>query len=205
MPGTEVAERFSRKRLILACRDEQHLESAGLPELRRIQNGIRERRAPARPPSLAYIAAVLREAGTRVDYEDRFADPVIPERYRSRLEGVLRFHDLAAAESALGALDAAWRAYRSAADREGAALVRKLALRGRQRAESLAANPRVDPAKRRQKREIANWFRVWLENPGLFFDWLDLRKRADDFRELFPEHDRVPPESGSSGGKDAKS
>jgi hypothetical protein len=198
-----VAERVSRKRLILDCREQQHLETAGLGELRRIQNELRERMAPSRAPSLSYIAAVLRQAGTRVDYEDRYADPVIPERYRTRLEGVLHFHDLTAAENSLRLLDAAWREYRASADREGADLARKLVLRGRQRAESLAANARVDARKREEKREMARWFAIWLENPDLFFDWLDLRKRAGDFRERFAQAaDDVAP-SGEIRGEDS--
>ncbi len=199
-----MGERISRKRLILDCHERQRLENVGVRELRRIQSEVRERLAASKPPSLSYIAAVLREAGTRVDYEDRYADPVIPERYRSRLEGVLHFHDLAAAENSIRALDAAWREYRAASDRDGAVLARKLVLRGRTRAESLAANPRVDARKREQKREIARWFAVWLENPDLFFDWLDLRKRADDFRERFGHgaSDEVS-QSGDIGGEDA--
>lgn len=181
-----MAPRISRKQLILDCREQLRIQDADVRALRRIQNDLRERVATVKPPSLSYIAATLREAGARVDYEDRYADPVIPERYR-RLEGVLHFHDLAAAEAALRALDAAWREYRTAGDREGATLARKLALRGRQRAESLAANSRVDAGKRREKKEIASWFAVWLENPELLFDWLDLRKRSDEYRASFPD------------------
>lgn len=197
-----MAARISKKQLILDWREQQSLESAGLRELRRVQEELRGRLAPAKAPSLSYIAAVLREAGVRVDYEDRYADPFIPERYRGRLEGVLHFHDLAAAEKAIRALDSAWQDYRAAADREGAGLARKLALRGRKRAESLAANPRVDAGKRREKREIASWFAVWLESPDLFFDWLELRKGSDDFRAAFAQAeapDKTPPPGSSDG------
>jgi len=200
-----VAERVSRKRLILDCRERLHLDSASLHELRRIQNEIREQLAPTKAPSLSYIAAVLREAGTRVDYEDRYADPIIPERYRGRLEGVLHFHDLSAAENSIHVLDAAWREYRAMADREGAELTRKLALRGRQRAESLAANPRVDLRKREEKREIAQWFAVWLESPDLFFDWLELRKRTDNFRDRFAHTADDVPRSSDDSSEGAKS
>jgi len=182
-----VAARISKKQLILDWREQQRLESVGLRELRRVQDELRGRLAPARAPSLSYIASVLREAGVRVDYEDRYADPIIPERYRGQLEGVLHFHDLAAVENTIRALDTAWRDYRAAGDREGAGLARKLAMRGRQRAESLAGNPRVEAGKRREKGEIASWFALWLESPDLFFDWLELRKRADDFRAVFPQ------------------
>ena len=201
-----MAERVSRKHLILEYRERQHLESAGLRELRGIQNALREQLAPSKAPSLSYIAAVLREAGTRVDCEDRYADPVIPEPYRGRLEGVLHFHDFAAAENSIRVLDAAWRDYRATADREGAELARKLALRGRLRAESLASNPRVERGRREEKQEIAQWFAVWLENPDLFFDWLDLRKRTDDFRERFaPATGDVPNSTGDNSAGDAES
>jgi hypothetical protein len=35
--------------------------------------------------------------------------------------------------------------------------------------------------------EIANWFRIWLETPDAFFDWLDVRKQSSDFRRRFPQ------------------
>jgi hypothetical protein len=49
----------------------------------------------------------------------------------------------------------------------------------------VASNPRVSPEKRREKQEIGRWFRVWLEVSDLFFDWLELRKRSEDFQKLF--------------------
>jgi hypothetical protein len=51
----------------------------------------------------------------------------------------------------------------------------------------IARNRKVEPHKRNEKEEIANWFRIWLENPDAFFDWLEVRKQAPDFRAKFPE------------------
>ena len=53
------------------------------------------------------------------------------------------------------------------------------------RGRSLATNPRVQERKRQEKREIANWFQVWLETPDLFADWLALRKSSEGFRTVF--------------------
>ena len=55
-------------------------------------------------------------------------------------------------------------------------LVRALVKKGKLRARSLAANPRVQAPKRQEKQEIASWFQVWLETPDLFADWLDAAK-----------------------------
>lgn len=106
----------------------------------------------------------------------------LEEPYASRLEGLLRFHDLASAEESLRRLDAAWREYLAAGDRAGASHVRAVALKGKARAEQIASNPRVCESKRREKREIAAWFRIWLQTPTIFFDWLALRKQTDEFR-----------------------
>lgn len=184
---------FSKKQLILECGAKLPQKTLGQPDLRRVQQDLRQRLAPAKPPSLAYVASVLRKAGLEVNYEDRYTDPVIPERYASRLEGVLRFEDLASAEAALRSLDSAYHDYQSGSDHSGTLLVRKIVVRGKERAESLAANERVRPEKRSEKREIAAWFRIWLESPTLFFDWLDLRKHTEDFRQLFPSYDAPAP------------
>jgi hypothetical protein len=183
-----MAGRSSKKQLILESGANLKRQSLGPAELRRVQQDLRQHLAPAKPPSLGYIASVLKQAGLRVDYEDRFTDPVIPERYAGRLEGALRFDDLAAAEAALGRLHAAYADYESDSDREGATLVRKIVLRGKERAGSLAANSRIRPEKRQEKAEIASWFRVWLESPHLFFDWLEVRKNTEEFRQLFPSY-----------------
>jgi Ni/Co efflux regulator RcnB len=51
----------------------------------------------------------------------------------------------------------------------------------------IAGNQRVAPEKRREKEEIRQWFRVWLETPDSFFDWLELRKASPEFVQKFGE------------------
>ena len=109
----------------------------------------------------------------------------MPEPYRSRLHGVLEFHDLGSAERSLAKLDAIYREYQGASDRAGAGWVFAVVKKGKLRARSLAANPRVQSQKRMEKREIARWFQVWLETPDLLPDWLELRKASAEFRNLF--------------------
>jgi len=181
-----VEKKASKKQLILSLRQEKGLQRAGEQEVREIQAEIRRRLGTEKPPSLSYIARILREAGIPVDYQDRFADPPMREPYATQLHGILHFHDLASAEESLRKLDAVYRQYREAADREGTMLVRALVLKGKQRAASLGSSPRVRPEKRQEKQEIARWFRVWLETPDLFFDWLELRKQSEEFQQMFP-------------------
>jgi hypothetical protein len=60
---------------------------------------------------------------------------------------------------------------------------------GRRRAEMISRNPKVEHSKRAEKEEIANWFRIWLEMPDTFFNWLDVRKESPEFLTKFPQRE----------------
>ncbi|HSW38537.1 MAG TPA: hypothetical protein VLL97_03500 [Acidobacteriota bacterium] len=108
-----------------------------------------------------------------------------PSPYKEELEGLLSFTGFPEAETTIKRLESLRRKYRSAGDLKGVEYCRRLALTGRRRAEFISMNKRVGTEKRLQKKEIAAWFRVWLETPELFDNWLELRKRAPEFRRLF--------------------
>ncbi|MBI4166038.1 MAG: DUF4385 family protein [Acidobacteria bacterium] len=179
---------LSKKQIILDLSREQGLQRVRENDMRRIQAGVRLRLANNGGASLSYIATVLREAGIPVDYRDRFSDPAMEEPYASRLKGVLQFADLVSAETSLHTLYNIFREYREASDREGTSLVRSVVVKGKERAASLARNPRISPQKRQEKQEIAQWFHVWLETTDLFFDWLELRKQSEEFQNRFTNH-----------------
>jgi hypothetical protein len=181
----KVSPRVTKKQVILDYCRAMKLEGVDQGELRAVQDELRRRLGSQDKTSLGYIASVLREAGLQVEYEDRYSDPAMGEPYASRLAGALEFHDLASAERSLLRLDAIYRDYRGAGDRVGMNLVRALATKGKLRAESLAANPRVQRQKRLEKQEISRWFQVWLETPDLLPDWLALRKSSEEFHRLF--------------------
>ena len=45
-------------------------------------------------------------------------------------------------------------------------------------------------------REAAQWLTVWLQNPQIFTEWLDLRRSTAEFQELFGTF--PPPEANTS-------
>ncbi len=187
-----MSSKVSKKQILrdfFQAREKRPLE---VDDLHAASNELRRQLGPGDRTSLGYIASILREAGYEVRYEDRYSDPVMSEPYANRLKGVLEFHDLASAEQSLLRLDAIYREYSGAADRLGMTLVCALVKKGKLRARSLAANPRVQARKRQEKQEIARWFQVWLETPDLFASWLELRKSSGEFRRLF--------EGGEAGG-----
>jgi len=104
--------------------------------------------------------------------------------YDQILRGVLSFADFSGAEATLRRLEQLRQQYLAAGDPKGVASCRQLAALGRQRAELISRNRRVAHNKRVQKKELANWFRIWLETPDLFADWLALRKKTPAFLRL---------------------
>jgi hypothetical protein len=104
--------------------------------------------------------------------------------YCDDLKGILAFSDFSEAERTIENLQKLCRKYEKASDKKGIEYCRKIGLLGRRRAELISRNKRVGLQKRLQKREIAEWFRVWLETPTLFSDWLLMRKRTEDFKKL---------------------
>lgn len=98
----------------------------------------------------------------------------LPPALRRRVH----FHDFAAAEASL--LDLCQEHSRAllGGDRERAADCGRAVLRGKQRLEMLLRQRGLPEPKRAEKQEILEWFRVWLETPDLFPDWLALRQRA---------------------------
>ena len=54
---------------------------------------------------------------------------------------------------------------------------RRAVIQAKDRARLISRNEKVDPEKRKQKAEMAEWILVWLENPAIFGTWIELRKR----------------------------
>jgi hypothetical protein len=49
----------------------------------------------------------------------------------------------------------------------------------------LATSSKAPLSRRAVAREAAQWLTVWLQNPQIFSEWLELRRSTNEFRELF--------------------
>jgi hypothetical protein len=107
------------------------------------------------------------------------------DAYEEEFRDLLHFSTLAETEACLRRIDDLWRRFRAEEMHPQAERVLDTARLGLQRARMIAGNKRVSAARRAEKEEIRQWFRVWLENPDVFFEWLELRKQAPDFVEKF--------------------
>jgi hypothetical protein len=131
-----------------------------------------------------YIADVLQSAGWKVVLSQQ---EEAEDQFEEEFEDLLHFKTLGDAEVSLMRLDELLRRFKLHGEKAAAERVLEVARLGKRRAEMISRNHKVEAHKRAEKEEIANWFRVWLENPDAFFDWLEVRKQAPDFREKFPK------------------
>ena len=133
-----------------------------------------------------YITEVLKSAGWKVVLTQ---PEEAEDEYEEEFEDLLHFKTLEDAEVSLTRLDELMRKFRAHGEKAAVERVLDVARLGKRRAEMIARNTKVDAHKRAEKEEIANWFRIWLETPDAFFEWLDVRKQSPQFLEKFPSLD----------------
>jgi hypothetical protein len=131
-----------------------------------------------------YIADVLQSAGWKVVLT---AQEEAEDQFEEEFEDLLHFKTLGDAEVSLMRLDELLRRFKAHGENAAAERVMEVGRLGKRRAEMISRNHKVEASKRAEKEEIASWFRIWLENPDAFFDWLDVRKQTPEFRGKFPE------------------
>ncbi len=169
----------------------EHLdcESVGARELEAIERAVHARFGEgAMVESPATVARMLADEGAELrhaevlelDASRRATDP-----YDAMFRNVLKFSDFAQAAASIKKLENLRKQFARVKDKAGMRRVRETALKGKQRAEMISRNPKVDASKRAEKAEIAEWFTVWLQSPEIFQDWLDLRCRSADFQTRF--------------------
>jgi hypothetical protein len=131
-----------------------------------------------------YVADVLQSAGWKVVLT---AQEEAEDQFEEEFEDLLHFKTLGDAEVSLMRLDELLRRFKAHGENAAAERVMEVGRLGKRRAEMISRNHKVEARKRAEKEEIASWFRIWLENPDAFFDWLDVRKQTPEFREKFPK------------------
>jgi len=174
----------SKKDLILETAREIGASRWTLAEIDQLRRRILAEHGEAGKTSSDYIADVLKTAGWKVLLT---LQEEAEEQYEEEFEDLLHFKTLEDAEVSIMRLDELMRKFQSHGEHAAVDRVLGIARLGKRRAEMISHNHKVEPQKRAEKEEIANWFRIWLETPDAFFDWLDLRKQSPDFRSRFPE------------------
>ena len=77
----------------------------------------------------------------------------------------------------------------NASDEVALADLKTVAIEARQAAKRHAQDESLSSADGEVQTEISEWFRVWLQTPNLFGQWLELRRSSAAFKEMFGNSD----------------
>lgn len=174
----------TKKALILETAREINAQKWTPAEIDQLRRRLIAEHGEAGKTATDYIADVLKDAGHKVLLS---LQEEAEEQYEEEFEDLLHFKTLGDAEVSIMRLDELMRKFRAHSEKAAVERVLEVARLGKRRAEMIAHNHKVEPQKRAEKVEIASWFRIWLETPDTFFDWLDLRKQSPEFQEKFPQ------------------
>src|ERR1700675_3437086 len=174
----------SKKDLILETAREIGASKWTLAEVDQLRRRLHAEHGEAGKTSSEYIGDVLKSAGWKVLLT---LQEEAEEQYEEEFEDLLHFKTLEDAEVSIMRLDELMRKFRAQGEHAAVERVLAGARLGKRGLEIVSRNRKVEAPKRAEKEEIANWFRIWLENPDAFFDWLDLRKQSPEFQSKFPQ------------------
>lgn len=162
--------------------------------LRQIHERMVARFGDAAAASPALIARIIADAGGELRHPDVIELDAEwrqsqAERHTTQFSGLETLTsgeplDLHFAEKVLVRLEQLRLQYEGNADQETLAHLRTLAVEARNQAQLIAKHT-ADDSLRAEQTEVAEWLKVWLQTPNLFGDWLELRKRSENFRSRF--------------------
>ena len=174
----------TKKALILETAREINVQKWTPAEIDQLRRRLLAEHGESGKTGSDYIADVLKDAGHKVLLN---LQEEAEEQYEEEFEDLLHFKTLGDAEVSVMRLDELMRKFQEQGEHAAVERVLNVARLGKRRAEMISRNRKVEPQKRAEKLEIASWFRIWLETPDAFFDWLDVRKQSPEFQAKFPQ------------------
>lgn len=143
-------------------------------ELDSIQQALSERFGSESSP--ASIARVLADHGARLGH---------PEILQADTRWRERQHLFTSDDLAFDSINAAFAFIEKLQQARDQPSLRASVQRTKEELDLVAGLLSVPANRRGVAREAAQWLTVWLQNPQIFPEWLDLRRSTDEFRDLF--------------------
>ena len=166
-----------RDEFIVSVWERTGKDTVGASELKLIQDALVQRFGSEASP--ASIARVLADQGARLGHPEILqADTLWRERQILFTPNELTFDTINAANAFIEKLEQ----LRQSHDQQS---LRQSVLQIKHELDLLATTPSFPPNRRAVVREAAQWLTVWLQNPQIFPEWLDLRRSTAEFQELF--------------------
>ena len=178
----------TKRELIVEVWESLDCASVGARELEEIQRAVSDSFGASAVEGPAAIARTLADEGAVLRYpevmecdarwrEQNFLEPVFKE--------ALNFDRLTESLASMKKLERLRTELTSEGNHKGLRRLSEAAQSRREDCLLVARSPIVEGGKRAEANEIAEWLGVWLKQPAIFADWVELRKRSRDFVERF--------------------
>ncbi len=174
--------------LIIEVWEKLDCDSIGAAELEAIEAAVRGQYGDGAVESPMRVARLLADEGADLRHSEimeLYLARASDRPYDAALRNVIDTSDLRTARKSLRNLENLRRKYHSDKDKEGLRQVKELAVAAKNLALETASRENVSPDERELNAEIAQWFTIWLQTPGIFESWVDLRRGSKDFKDRF--------------------
>jgi hypothetical protein len=181
-------ESRTKNDLIIEVWEKLDCESVGAREIEAVETAVQDKFGFGAVDSPMIIARLLADEGAHLRHAEILELDVkrrLESPYDAMFRNVLKFSDFKQTLISLRRLENLRKKFDSENDKEGLRMVRETALKGKQRAQMIAGNEKVEEKKRAEKAEIAEWFTLWMQSPEVFENWVLLRQNSKDFKEKF--------------------
>jgi hypothetical protein len=173
--------------------------AVGASELTRLHDALAEIFGRDEVPSPARIARKLAQEGAAlrhpeiIESDARWREAQIANRMNAfqslRLLQTGVPLQLNQAAAIIAELEEQRGRFLNTSDEVALAEVKTLGREAREVAKNRSMDSLRSAADREVQAEISEWFRVWLETPNLFNQWLELRRSSEAFKEKFSDSD----------------
>lgn len=189
-PSPKAPEERTPRQLIIARWKRLGRPALGARELSAIQEHLQKQLVNGAVQSPAAIARVLADEGAELRHPEVIECDALWRAEQIRVEAP-QFSEIDSPAEDLLTLTAAedfitrLEHQRAQLNPNDAQSLRSIAIEARETAQRQARRRTLEPNKRAEQQEIAEWLGVWIKTPSLFADWLELRRRSAEFKEKF--------------------
>ena len=178
--------RKSKVKLIMSVWQQLRARSVGQPELLCIQDAMAREFGMDAVESPASLARLLADNGALLRHAE-VMDADLKWRRAKLFElfgpDELRFGTLGEARHSFTLIEELRMSLEAEQDLKGLQKLRDLVLGWKKDLQLVIESPLTTEGKS-MSREVVQWLTVWLRDPRLFANWLDLRQNSPDFRRL---------------------
>ena len=176
---------MSRAALVREAWTKLESDSLGAREIEEIQKMIATNLGDNAVESPAAIARTLADAGVRLRHPEVLDyDSYWRERHLTDPFGDEQL-DFTTIEAAIASMEAIRLAWERLQENKGGSRIRMSVVNIREQLRLSASSRTVPADTKKVASEVEQWLGIWLQNPQIFRDWLELRLSSPDFRAVF--------------------